>query len=34
VPSIAPHLEGQDIVKVVVANGRLVNIVVKPRRTP
>ncbi|HWB15351.1 MAG TPA: leucine--tRNA ligase [Vicinamibacterales bacterium] len=33
-PSIASHLEGQDIVKVVVANGRLVNIVVKPRRTP
>jgi leucyl-tRNA synthetase len=34
VPSVVPHLEGHDIVKVVVANGRLVNIVVKPRKTP
>ncbi len=31
-PQIAPYLEGMEIVKTVVANGRLVNIVVKPRK--
>ncbi|MCC7044807.1 MAG: leucine--tRNA ligase [Acidobacteria bacterium] len=31
-PSVQPHLAGVDIVKTVVANGRLVNIVVKPAK--
>jgi leucyl-tRNA synthetase len=30
-PAVVPHLTGMDIVKTVVANGRLVNIVVRPR---
>ena len=29
---VAPYLDGMDIVKVIVANGRLVNVVVKPRK--
>jgi leucyl-tRNA synthetase len=31
-PQVASHLAGMDIVKTVVAQGRLVNIVVKPRK--
>jgi leucyl-tRNA synthetase len=30
-PPVKPHLDGHDVVKVVIANRRLVNIVVKPR---
>jgi leucyl-tRNA synthetase len=30
-PHVKPHLDGQDVVKVVVANRRLVNIVVRPQ---
>jgi leucyl-tRNA synthetase len=30
-PSVTPHLAGMDVVKVVVPNGRLVSIVVRPR---
>ena len=31
-PALAPHLAGMDVVKTVVANGRLVNIVVRPQK--
>ena len=30
-PHVKPHLDGHEVVKVVIANRRLVNIVVKPR---
>ena len=29
VPSVVPHLEGKQIVKVIVAGGKLVSVVVK-----
>ncbi len=30
-PHVKPHIDGHEVVKVVIANRRLVNIVVRPR---